>query len=164
AAPSLWPRPTRCPAASAAASVTRTSSRARLRSGASASAWRGGMAGVVIGCSLLASDTAVDSSFVRRSALLARLGPPGGSFEPGACAVQPGLTDAGQFLAALPQAQRLLQGGAAVLEPADDLDELVPGLLVGLSVPGGGRAIPIGVRRIRRGRLIGVGRTRLLGR
>ena len=39
--------------------------------------------------------------------------------------------DAGELLAALPQGQRLGQAGAALLEGADHLDQLVAGLLVG---------------------------------
>src|SRR4051794_10522504 len=46
-------------------------------------------------------------------------------------AVEPVLADAGQPLGALPERQRLLERGAAGLEPADDLDQLLARLLVG---------------------------------
>ena len=45
-------------------------------------------------------------------------------------AVQPGLAAGGQRLAALPQGERVLQAGAARLEPAHDVDQLVASLLV----------------------------------
>src|SRR5690349_1142336 len=47
-----------------------------------------------------------------------------------ACAVEPVLADRRELLAALPEGQRLLERGAACLERADDLDELLAGLLV----------------------------------
>ena len=53
--------------------------------------------------------------------------------EPLPGAVEPVLADLGELLAALPERERLLEGGAAGLEPADDLDQLLAGLLVGRS-------------------------------
>ena len=44
------------------------------------------------------------------------------------------LADLGELLAALPERQRLLEGGAAGLEPAHHLDELLAGLLVARAV------------------------------
>ena len=51
--------------------------------------------------------------------------------EPLPGAVEPLLADLRELLAALPQRQRLLEGRAAGLEPADHLDQLLAGLLVG---------------------------------
>ena len=50
--------------------------------------------------------------------------------QPGPGAVQPAAAHLRQLLAALPQRERLLQRRAARLQAADDLDELVPRLLV----------------------------------
>ncbi|CAG6394107.1 hypothetical protein SCOCK_240059 [Actinacidiphila cocklensis] len=50
--------------------------------------------------------------------------------QPLAGALQPAPAHLGQFLAALPQRERLLQRGAARLQPAHDVDQLVAGLLV----------------------------------
>ena len=51
--------------------------------------------------------------------------------QPLADAVEPLLADRGELLAALPERERLLEGGAAGLEPADGLDQLLAGGLVG---------------------------------
>ncbi len=65
-----------------------------------------------------------------------------GLVEPLAHPVEPLLADRGELLAALPERQRLLERGAAGLEPAHRLDELLAGGLVGqLRRPSGaGRA------------------------
>src|SRR5262245_45228415 len=121
-APFLSPRPTQRPPAIAAASVTRTSSSARLRSGASLS---------TRSCCGIAVDSVITTPLVFEVlVLVTRAGRRRGSLQPGARTVEPGLADPRQLLAASPQAQRLLQRGAAVLQLAHDLDQLVAGLLV----------------------------------
>ena len=54
-----------------------------------------------------------------------------GVVEPLPGAVEPLLAQRRQLLAALPERERLLQGGAAGLEPTDHLDQLLTGGLVG---------------------------------
>src|SRR5438034_1114432 len=53
-----------------------------------------------------------------------------GAVDAGAGAVEPALAHRGQLLAALPQRERLLEGGAARLQLLDDRDEFGAGLLV----------------------------------
>src|SRR5690606_15303657 len=62
---------------------------------------------------------------VRRGVVLGEHG-----VQPGPGAIEPARADARELLAALPQSQRLLEVGAAGLEGADDLDQLVARLLV----------------------------------
>src|SRR6478672_280864 len=62
-----------------------------------------------------------------------------GLVEPLAGAVEPLLADLRQRLAALPQRERLLERGAAGLEGADHLDELLAGLFVARLGRGGVR-------------------------
>src|SRR5206468_1571505 len=69
-----------------------------------------------------ARGAAVRAALARRSS--------GRLSEPGPGAVEPPLADRRELLAALPEGQRLLQRGAACLEPAHHVDELVPGVLV----------------------------------
>src|SRR5262245_54496480 len=66
----------------------------------------------------------------RASGLLHPAGLRARRVESGPRAVQPALADLGQPLAALPQRQRLLERGAAGLQPLNDLRQLGPRLLV----------------------------------
>ncbi len=59
--------------------------------------------------------------------------------QPFSGSVQPVLADLGQRLAALPQGQGLLEGQPAALQLADDVGELLAGLLVALGRRGTGR-------------------------
>ena len=64
-------------------------------------------------------------------AFLARGAVAKGSVEAGLRAVQPALAEGGERLAALPQSERFLEGGAPSLELADQLGQLVASGLIG---------------------------------
>ena len=105
------PSPTQRPAAMAAASVTRTSSSARLRSGVSVAA---------------ITPPHPLRRLLGRPCAIRTLGR-----EPLLRAVEPRLAQHGQLLAALPQRERCLERKAAGLELPHDLEEFVAGGLVG---------------------------------
>src|SRR4051812_17563975 len=135
--PILSPRPTQRPAAIAAASGTRTSSIARLRSGASRR-----LSAVDIIASRIVELAGQQSvryplKFPMPKAWQTSLTVAGfvlhgrqSSLDAFAGAFEMALTELRELLALLPQRERLLEGQTAGFELADDLDEAVPGLLV----------------------------------
>src|SRR5437660_2715220 len=131
-APFLSPRPTHRAAAMAPASVTRTSSMARFRSGALRGG-RGGSLTVTPGspgmpsvcCSVMAGAFRRELRSERRAGL-ARPRLVGRSHgEPGSGAFEPLRADGSQPLALLPEFQRFLQGEPPALKPPDHIGELI---------------------------------------
>src|SRR5712691_2851783 len=138
AAPSaafLSPRPTRRPAASAAASVTRASSRARFRSGADgsvstcirpSSGRRALRTPADIGLSVILRSSQGAGRLERPGGIVvrlvvARLLADGGG-QARSRSLQPLFADRGQSLALLPQFERLLQCEPARFEALDQVD------------------------------------------